>query len=492
MPLFHRVGEDYLTLGLCATLWLVESVALARQLVKKRGASHITKSDLLLSLFGLYVLLNAWLRQSFTTPITYWKWCAAAAVLLLGRQLFQNKTSLFPILVMPGFVQAFVVILQVLGWMPTRSFYFPVSGTFGNPSFPATLIAVGLVTLMETIFYRFKDSGIWEKGVMMAGTLLLTLGLLLCNSRTVILAVMVCMAILAFRRHPKKTTFLIAVVVLSAVVAGLYLLRPGSADVRLLIWRASCGLFAGHPLFGSGAGSFASHYMYAQANYFTAHPDSPFVLLAGNHYQPYNELIRLLCEQGIAGTAIFLAGTVPLLIRRSAAQIPLLAVAVISLTFNVSDLFVLYLMFWMLAGYGSASSTDVWTVPSRWMMVIPSAIALTVLFLSAFRTADSEYMNDPSHQQAIPTYEAICEEGQRYQSEGKIVDAERCYELAWRMIPSRITATYLLFMLYAETDIEKAQAMGDFILNRQQLRSVNGNTLKMKKDIRIFMDANNH
>lgn len=485
MPFFHRAGYDYLTISAAAFLCLLLSALLFFQ---RRGEDSATmirfaKADFALFLFGAYVLLGAILRRSVTTPLLFWKWIAAAAMYLSGRYLSGKPGQLIPVLAVPALVQAVIVILQRMGWVATLSFYFPVSGTFGNPSFPAVLIAVGLVAQLAVPVSEFKKAALWRKVLVAAMVLLSAAGLLCCDSRTAVLAVLTTSCLLFLHKHPQRKSVILVLSVLAVTAVGLYFLRPGSANVRLLIWRAAFGLFAEQPLFGSGAASFAGHYMYAQAAYFASHPDSPFVLLAGDHYQPYNELIRLLCEQGICGTLLFLVFAMQLLLQRSAARLPLVAIAVIGLTFNVSDLFVLYLVFWLLCGYASGESVVFRPVRVR-MYAVAAVLPLAVAVLSFVRLADRAYMADPSHRADIPTYEDICEAGQQCEQDGKIHAAETLYTLAWNMIPSRITATFLLFELYVRTDPAKARDWGYFVLYEQPLRSVSGRTLQMKSVVR--------
>lgn len=487
MPFFHRAGEDYLIIGGAGFLLLFLSIVFLFQIIHKSGGVVITKTDLFFLLFGIYALLNAFVHKSVTTPILLWKWLGAVCIYILGKVLAKEKSGLHLILIVPAFVQAIVVLLQEFGWLKSFSFYFPVSGTFGNPSFPATIITLGLASLLAFLPNSFRSFVKWKKAGSLLLCVILFAGLLCCHSRTGLLALLFCFGLLVYQHRPNWKTIIVLLAIAWAALAGLYFLRPGSANLRLLIWRASFPLFAEHSLFGAGSTSFASHYMYAQASYFAAHTNSSFALIAGNHYQPYNELIRLLCEQGVVGAGMFLLAFLPLLGHRGATQIPLVALSVISITFNVSDLFILYLFFWILAGYASAGSEPfLFPIPQN-RLFIPALLSLSLCFFSALRIFDRSFMHDPSHKLTIPTYEAVCEEGKMLQAEGNTERAEVCYKLAWDMIPSRITATYLLFKLYADSNDEKASELGNIILNEQPLRTVSGQTLQMKQDIRKIL-----
>lgn len=56
-----------------------------------------------------------------------------------------------------------------------------------------------------------------------------------------------------------------------------------------------------------------SRYMDAQADYFKAHPESPYVMLADNTQAPFNEYLGLLTEFGFVGGIVLLVGAALLL-----------------------------------------------------------------------------------------------------------------------------------------------------------------------------------
>ena len=89
------------------------------------------------------------------------------------------------------------------------------------------------------------------------------------------------------------------VVGLVAAVVFLYHYKQDSADGRLLIWRCTWSVIRESPWIGYGIGGFQAQYMDAQADYFKAHPGSPYVMLADNTQAPFNEYLGLLTEFGL-------------------------------------------------------------------------------------------------------------------------------------------------------------------------------------------------
>jgi O-antigen ligase len=84
----------------------------------------------------------------------------------------------------------------------------------------------------------------------------------------------------------------------------IYQLKPASADGRYYIWKISSKLFLESPLFGAGVGQFKKEYMYRQAEYLSANPESPFSSLADEISAPFSEPLRVAIEQGLTGVFI--------------------------------------------------------------------------------------------------------------------------------------------------------------------------------------------
>lgn len=106
---------------------------------------------------------------------------------------------------------------------------------------------------------------------------------------------------------------LCAVVIVTLLIClsgtGLYFLKKGSSDGRLLIWEVTAGKIAKKPLFGYGIGRFEAEYNNWQAEYFKVHPsemDSSKGMAAGNTKYCFNEYLEMASELGIFGLLLFL------------------------------------------------------------------------------------------------------------------------------------------------------------------------------------------
>ena len=80
-----------------------------------------------------------------------------------------------------------------------------------------------------------------------------------------------------------------------------------SAGGRLMFWNYCIEMFKDKPFFGFGYEGFWANYMDYQADYFSKHPDSPFVMIADNTFRPFNEYVALIVNYGIVGFTVFIS-----------------------------------------------------------------------------------------------------------------------------------------------------------------------------------------
>jgi len=111
-----------------------------------------------------------------------------------------------------------------------------------------------------------------------------------------------------FKTRIRRISLLVSLVVLLFIVgAGLYHLKKGSADGRLLVWKVSIEMIKDKPAFGHGYEGFKKHYMDYQSKYFHYNPESKEAMVAGDTNYAFNELIQLTVENGIIGILPFFA-----------------------------------------------------------------------------------------------------------------------------------------------------------------------------------------
>src|SRR5690554_7272523 len=81
---------------------------------------------------------------------------------------------------------------------------------------------------------------------------------------------------------------------------GLYTIKKGSADGRVLIWQVTSQLIKQKPITGHGSGAFAALYMNELANWFEAGKGTETQsMVAGSPEATFNEALKLWLEKGL-------------------------------------------------------------------------------------------------------------------------------------------------------------------------------------------------
>lgn len=184
---------------------------------------------------------------------------------------------------------------------------FTVTGNFDNPgAYAAALTAgypiclfMGKATLSKSHkYFYFITSTSAIIAIILSGSR---------SGITGILITIVLFIIINYRYKIRSRHVLLLLIIGGTIGIILYLLKKDSADGRLLIWRCAWEMFKDKPFFGFGYEGFWANYMDYQADYFSKHPDSPFVMIADNTFRPFNEYVALIVNYGIVGFTVFIS-----------------------------------------------------------------------------------------------------------------------------------------------------------------------------------------
>lgn len=229
-----------------------------------------------------------------------------------GKQHDKTVVFLCCMIVFISFCQTLYGLGQWLHCFPSNGRY-RMTGSFDNPAgFAASLVAV-----FPFILYCRKSMTVFAVRCILSLVALLTiLAILLSCSRSGLTAVVVMGGWMLYRKSSLKSLSkrLLAILVLTIFMVGVYFLKKDSADGRLLIWRCSWDMIKESLLTGWGWNAFRAHYMDYQAAYFECHPNSVYAMLADNVQSPFNEFLSFLLCFGIIGV-LFLSVTIFLLFR---------------------------------------------------------------------------------------------------------------------------------------------------------------------------------
>jgi O-antigen ligase len=113
------------------------------------------------------------------------------------------------------------------------------------------------------------------------------------------------------KEHVQSTPLKALIITLLSLLSALgfyklYLLKPDSADGRLLIWKVSSNMIKESPFFGVGLDQFKAKYMNAQAAYFDKVKDTAEMRIADNTYYAFNEILQLVVENGLIALLLFI------------------------------------------------------------------------------------------------------------------------------------------------------------------------------------------
>lgn len=284
-------------------------------------------------------------------------------------------------------------LLQYFGFMPTFHHLFSITGAFENPAGFATVQAA----MFPFVFYLCfdKESSHLQKLFTLLVSILCLASVVLSGSRMGFLGICAAIVVILaftdsvssfFKAHSWVWIPIVVIIVTSLVV--IYYVKQDSANGRLFIWARSFELIKERPLLGYGHMGFQHNYMNAQADYFRANPDSPYVMLADNVTQPFNEYIKLTVNYGLVGLAIAVALFVLVLRRllKSDRQTKVLGLSFMSSVFVMCQFSypfmydVLWLLCFMALAPAFVKNPKDWVIPVYLRVVVSLLLLVGLAF----------------------------------------------------------------------------------------------------------------
>ena len=98
--------------------------------------------------------------------------------------------------------------------------------------------------------------------------------------------------------------FTMAIVVI-VTMFGIFSLKKDSAHSRLFSWQISAKVIASNPATGEGTGYFGGAYAKQQAQYFSENPESKYLYAADCPTYAFNEYLQIGTELGLIGLVLF-------------------------------------------------------------------------------------------------------------------------------------------------------------------------------------------
>lgn len=246
-------------------------------------------------------------------------WTALSAIIVLtcivicvclGRyksEMFPKKKILTTICII-GILEILYALLQLAGLVPNNYRYAYFSGSLNNPAIFGMLLSFCITT---SVYFSIHSIG-KIRSFWYVSSLLFGLFIILSNSRTSLLSSITgIVIILLIEKEPllsliycKRHKFLVITSII-ITLGILYFYKQDSADGRILIWAICIEMIKDKPWLGWGLDGYIAQYMNYQADYLTSHPSSPFIQLAGETQNPFNEFLHIAILFGVPCALIF-------------------------------------------------------------------------------------------------------------------------------------------------------------------------------------------
>lgn len=345
--------------------------------------------DIIALLLLIVIIVNPrfWDSEAYT----------AIALVLIWWSITRLKWSKATIylLIVVGVIHTVISLNQIVLFPPPT-----LKGVMGNSGIMG--IYTALIAPLS-LGMAFTERQWWGKTLMGIVTILFLLTLLITQSRTALLVVVISSTYLCWRFIPLKTYLgkwvgtcnkriafgLMASVVIVVGSTALLQYRIGSVNGRMLIYRATVSMVADKPLIGHGYNTFAARYPDYQARFFSEHPDSPLAVFADNSEVAFNEYLHVAAEYGLVGLVIAMGLLVSFFrIPDSADQLVLLCRASL-IAFLVAACFsyplrryeTLLVVLIVTGVLASKDARKIWTIPG-WGLLAP--ILLLIWFYFGF------------------------------------------------------------------------------------------------------------
>lgn len=165
----------------------------------------------------------------------------------------------------------------------------------------------------------------------------------------------------------------------------LYFLKQDSADGRLLIWQASLQSWSEAPLWGVGIGGFSKAYSDGIAELYTTNLDIHMFASAGVTEYAFNDLLKVLVEQGIVGIGLLLMVLCTVLFHLYRSSRPLfygmLGILIFSMFSYPMELFPYQVLVVLIAAFTESNISHQYVVSvNRWWLVCCGLWMLPISF----------------------------------------------------------------------------------------------------------------
>lgn len=342
-------------------------------LVFKQAHIKLTLGDCLITVWAMYCLGRIWIGAEYPCFTIAIRGVVLLVTYFCIRLLFACtkerrvlQVALIVGILLCGGYEAICGISQLLAGNSRHSQYL-LTGTFMNPGpYSAYLMLVIAICMAWNPNQRYLKLFRYTVFVLSIMVLPATW------SRAAFVAVIL-LALWLYRKSYWRWRYIVWGGLLVAGIC-LYFLKQGSADGRLLIWQASLQSWSEAPLWGVGIGGFPKAYSDGIAELYTTAPDAYMFASAGVTEYAFNDLLKVLVEQGIVGLGLLLMVLCTVLFHLYRSSRPLfygmLGMLIFSLFSYPMELFPYQVLVVLIAAFAESDTSHQYVVSvNRWWLV---------------------------------------------------------------------------------------------------------------------------
>ncbi len=487
-------------------------------LIWKKQRFQCTIADVIAIIWFAYYVGRVWIGNEWPCKMEFLK-TAELFLLYISLRIAFNGTKM-PAWVLIGSILAFgcyeawLGASQMYGDKISRHGRFALTGNFLNPGPYSAYLMIGVVVGLVT--YKGMASNIvispdmakfipekiatylktitW-KHLIITAVAIMAMVLPATWSRAAFLGVAV-VSLFLYRDKYWKYRYLVWGAILLAGIA-FYFIKQGSADGRLIIWKAALTTWIDYPWLGVGVGGFYNAFAEGMAQLSTSNMDFSSADVPDG---AYNILLKIVVEQGVAGGVLAISLTAVVLIKLSGNSKPLfygMAALLVFAMFSYPFDLLPYKVIAVLIVTWSESVGGKRLVEIGRIKVLIMAVFLGFASWQAGKIAE-ESQNYKWMECELDDHESLFSVGCSLRKDGRYNDsnailrqgtkcsadpmfyvlmgnnykdmkqydlAEQAYKKALSVMPNRLYPLYQLMLLYQDSgDVKKAKAMAKRVI----------------------------
>ena len=285
---------------IAALLWLMPK-RIVGQNVTFEGLGCL---DVMVIIWILYYILRTWIGAEYTSATSFLK-TTEMAMLYFALRCLIAKGRMSDKWIKGGLMVCAVYetglgINQVINGF-SRHYLYLLTGTFQNPGPYSAFLMLGAVIGLAWIQETEKK---WKKNIIIGATGLILVLLPATWSRSAFVSLGI-VELWMFRKSYWRWRWYVWA---GCVAVGItfYFIKQGSADGRMLIWTSALTTWQHHPWMGVGIGGFFHASANGVAELYANNPSFSLFASGGVTDYAFNDLLKVLVEQGIVGVAFYI------------------------------------------------------------------------------------------------------------------------------------------------------------------------------------------